>query len=101
MIMVVIAISSCHEIHPSFFPPRLLILLLLLISCLPSTPLQGNRKMLGLIDQYKQQYSESPRDRKRPIVEEIIAMLTSDGGTCNELDRSIDRSIDLLLLALV
>ncbi|KAG7373601.1 hypothetical protein IV203_034325 [Nitzschia inconspicua] len=40
----------------------------------------GNRKMLGLIDQYKQQYSESPRDRKRPIVEEIIGMLTADGG---------------------
>ncbi|KAL3925509.1 MAG: hypothetical protein SGARI_005829, partial [Bacillariaceae sp.] len=40
----------------------------------------GNRKMLGLIDQYKQQYAESPRDRKRPIVEEIIGMLTTDGG---------------------
>jgi hypothetical protein len=36
--------------------------------------------MLQLIDQYKQQYSESPRDRKRPIVEEIIALLTQDGG---------------------
>mmetsp|Transcript_53777 Transcript_53777/g.60077 ORF Transcript_53777/g.60077 Transcript_53777/m.60077 type:complete len:518 (+) Transcript_53777:140-1693(+) len=40
----------------------------------------GNRKMLGLIDQYKQQYNESPRDQKRPIVEEIIGILSSDGG---------------------
>lgn len=40
----------------------------------------GNRKMLQLIDQYKQQYSESPRDRKRPIVEEIIGLLKEDGG---------------------
>jgi hypothetical protein len=40
----------------------------------------GNRKMLQLIDRYKQQYSESPRDRKRPIVEEIIGLLSQDGG---------------------
>lgn len=40
----------------------------------------GNRKMLSYIDQYKRQYNESPRDQKRPIVEEIIGILTSDGG---------------------
>ena len=40
----------------------------------------GNRKMLGLIDQYKRQYNESPRDQKRPIVEEIIGILSNDGG---------------------
>ena len=36
--------------------------------------------MLGLIDQYKRQYNESPRDQKRPIVEEIIGILSSEGG---------------------
>ena len=40
----------------------------------------GNRKMLQYIDQYKRQYNESPRDQKRPIVEEIIGILTSNGG---------------------
>lgn len=40
----------------------------------------GNRKMLGLIDRFKRQYNESPRDQKRPIVEEIIGILSSDGG---------------------
>mmetsp|Transcript_31340 Transcript_31340/g.73798 ORF Transcript_31340/g.73798 Transcript_31340/m.73798 type:complete len:599 (+) Transcript_31340:150-1946(+) len=40
----------------------------------------GNRKMLSYIDQYKRQYNESPRDQKRPIVEEIIGILTRDGG---------------------
>jgi len=40
----------------------------------------GNRKMLSYIDQYKRQYNESPRDQKRPIVEEIIGILTSGGG---------------------
>lgn len=40
----------------------------------------GNRKMLGLIDQYGVQYRESPRDQKRPIVEEIIGILSNEGG---------------------
>ena len=40
----------------------------------------GNRKMLSYIDQYKRQYNESPRDQKRPIVEEIIGVLMSGGG---------------------
>ena len=40
----------------------------------------GNRKLIMLVDKYKDQYIKSERDKKRPIVEEIIAILTQDGA---------------------
>ena len=40
----------------------------------------GNRKLILLVDKYKEQYVKSVRDKKRPIVEEIISILTQDGA---------------------
>ena len=40
----------------------------------------GNRKMAGLIVQYRRQYNESKNGQKGAIVEEILGILSTDGG---------------------
>ena len=40
----------------------------------------GNRKMLGLVDQYRERYQRAERKEKHDIVEEVMELISSNGG---------------------